>query len=173
VRITTHPPLHCPSMDFLILTLPVFFGDAGGKSSHQICESEWDQQPPAIRAELVETKSSRLRPVIGLRSYCIRQIGSLKAATGMPTGEKGCQSSPGESGRRLSPVRFGSDNWVIAAISPYFSPDYRSFSTLQTVWRRTQSRANSSPGNPCKQGKIQGIKCFGPQFRSSGAAIKP
>jgi hypothetical protein len=110
------------------LTLPVFFGDAGGKSSHQICESEWDQQPPAIRAELVETKSSRLRPVIGLRSYCIRQIGSLKAATGMPTGEKGCQSSPGESGRRLSPVRFGGDNWVIAAISPYFSPDYRQFS---------------------------------------------
>ena len=47
------------------------------------------------------------------------------------------------------------------------------FSAAQTVWRRTQSRANSSPGNPCKQGKIQGIKCFGASVSQLRRCNKP
>ena len=59
----------------------------------------------------------------------------------MLTGEEGCQSSPSESGRQLSPVRFDGDNWVNAAISRYFPRTIVSFLYLadcvagETVWR--------------------------------------
>src|SRR6202022_3401306 len=43
----------------------------------------------------------------------------------------------------------------------------------QKEWRRTQSRANSSPGNPCKKGKIQGINCFGASVSQLRRCNKP